>query len=236
MFDWLLVELRKPQRLLVGIDMAFALPAPFAAPPQLWAEVDALCAADADFWGGAYAQADPRFWHRGARPAGWLEFKRPAELACRDAGLGRPETPLKLIGAKQVGKGALAGMRLLHRLCNEAGEQCAVWPFCGVPDRRSVIVEIYPRLFIRSAGLGDAKLRVPAQLNAALRTFDSQPSALQAFDDHQADALISAAGLRQLSRRPALWQAGLDQPQGWIFGVPAQLPENTSETGASPSG
>lgn len=220
--DWLAARLVRGERLLVGLDFAFALPGPFTPPPTLWADIDAHCAAYEDYWGGAYAEASVHFWHRGLRPADWIEHQRPAELACIAAKLGRPQTPLKLIGARQVGKGALAGMRVLHALRSAHAARVAVWPFdaaCDAPGV-SVLVEMYPRLFIRDAGYGDAKLRTAADLNGALKALSSNAVRLQTFDDHEADALVSAAGLRLRAGEPALWEAGRGEALGWIFGVP----------------
>lgn len=221
--DWLRGELATGRRLLIGFDFAFALGGTGRSAMALWAEVEACCLADADLLGSRYAAGDPRFWQRGPRPAGWDARPRPAEQACIAAGLGHPQSPYQLIGAKQVGKGALAGMRLLHRLHREASTQVAIWPFddCAGSDRRSVLCEIYPRLFIRRAGFGNAKLRERDDLNHVLNALASIGVTSGRFDDHQADALVSAAGLRHLADDPALWAAGVGQPEGWIFGVPA---------------
>ena len=220
--DWLRAELAKPQRLLVGFDFAFALPGDGRPVAALWAEVEARCAADADLLGSRYAGGDPRFWTAGPQPHGWNAQPRATEVACRDAGLGSPQTPFQLIGAKQVGKGALAGMRLLHRLQREAGERVAIWPFdpAAARDRRSVVCEIYPRLFIRRAGFGNAKLRTREDLNHALNSLASIGLARGEFDDHQCDALITAAGLRHAADDLVAWAAGDGEPEGWIFGVP----------------
>lgn len=220
--DWLRRELAKPQRLLIGFDFAFALPGDGRPVAALWAEVEARCAADADLLGSRYAVGDPRFWTAGSQPAGWNAVPRATELACRDAGLGNPQTPFQLIGAKQVGKGALAGMRLLHRLQAGAAGQVAIWPFEAAAghDRRSVVCEIYPRLFIRQAGFGNAKLRSRDDVNHVLNALASIGLAHGSFDDHQCDALVTAAGLRGSAGDAALWVAGDGQPEGWIFGVP----------------
>lgn len=224
--DGLVTELRRGLRLLVGFDFAFALPGLTGSAFDLWATIDTHCAADADLLGRRYVEADPRFWCAGKQPADWLARpRRPTELACAAAGLGAPQSPLQLIGAKQVGKGALAGMRLLHRLHTQHHARVAIWPFDEVRDdgRRSVCVEIYPRLFIRRAGLGTAKLRTFADLDSVLRGLGSAPYRSGTMpDDHQADALASAAGLRCIAGDERVWRAGDGQREGWIFGVPAR--------------
>lgn len=219
--DWLLQQ-PAGERLLVGFDFAFGLPGDGRALPALWAEIEARCAQDEDLLGRAYAEQDPRFWHGGPRPANWNETPRATETACRKQERGQPQSPFHLIGAKQVGKGALAGMRLLHRLREQAGERYAVWPVDVAgpgDDARSICTEIYPRLFIRMAGLGNRKLRTREDLNDALNPLASIGLASGAFDDHEADALVSAAGLRRLAEDPGCWRAGAGQPEGWIFGV-----------------
>ncbi len=204
--DWLLAELARPQRLLIGFDFAFALPGDGRPAPQLWAEVETRCAADGDLLGRAYAENDRRFWTAGPRPAGWNETPRAAEAACRAADLGNPQTPFQL----------------LHRLDRDARDRVAIWPFDGAAghDRRSVVSEIYPRLFIRQGGLGNAKLRDLDDLNAVLNRLNSIGITRGGFDDHEADALVTAAGLRATAGDAALWAAGTGEPEGWIFGVP----------------
>lgn len=232
--DWVSAQVRR-ERTLVGFDFAFSLPFGRArryfdqADPSvldLWSLIDGVGGEAADLWGGDFA-LDPRFtadfWRSGARPAGYVEPHRATEEACRKAGLGAPESPYKLIGAKQVGLGALSGMRVLHRLQAAA----AVWPFA---DRsgRSVLVEIYPRLFIRQAGAGNRKVRDWGDLAAVLHALGSdapRAGGLPPPSDHDTDALVAAAGLRALAEDGRVWDAPRHDSEalrreGWIFGVP----------------
>lgn len=221
---------------LVGIDCAFSLPFAVAGgyfadgagdAPALWALVEATCAGRDDFLGHPFA-ATPAFaagyWRRGPRPPGYREAHRATELACRAEGLGAPESPYKLIGAKQVGLGGLAGMRLLHALLRAAPERLAVWPFAPPEPGRTVLVEIYPRLFLRRAGAGNGKLRDGAALDRALAVLGCPPAGLDGpLGDHATDALVSAAGLRLLAADPSVWTPpALDETarrqEGWIFG------------------
>lgn len=222
-------------RVLVGIDCAFALPAaaseimlggPHDA-PALWDHIDGNCADAEDYYGGDFASGPGRaalFWHAGPRPAQFVEHRRATELACAAAGLGAPESPLKLIGAKQVGKGALAGMRVLARLRNRLGDRFAVWPF-DPPGAGIVCVELYPRLFLRMAGFGNRKVRKLDDLDQCLAALGSAPYRQGApMSDHVTDALVAAAGLRRIAADPAIWSpTGLDglarRTEGWIFGV-----------------
>ena len=71
-----------------------------------------------------------------------------------------------LVGAAQVGKASLAGMRLLHRLSG----RMPLWPLDPVPAKGPLLVEIYTSLAARAAGLppGRSKIRDGAVLDAAL--------------------------------------------------------------------
>jgi hypothetical protein len=88
------------------------------------------------------------------------------------------------------------------------------------------VVEIYTRIYLRRAGLPGTKLRSRAELNRALRALGSAPARLR-FEpnDHQTDALVTAAGMRELatSEPRAFNPDGLTPvlagTEGWTFGV-----------------
>lgn len=234
--EWLVAESERT-RLLVGFDFAFSLPFERARTYfegeagafELWALVDAVCAGEADFFGGSFAE-DPRFatgfWVRGKKPPGFELPQRATELACRAAGHGAPESPYKLLGPKQVGKGSLAGMRVLHHLRTRHRDRFAIWPFEPHDDGRTVLAEIYPRLFLREAGHGNAKIRDASALAVALRALGaSAPDAAGALEDHDTDALVAAAGLRALATKEASFVGPRTVREarvreGWILGVP----------------
>ena len=152
---------------------------------------------------------------------------RSTDSHCRTAGLGRPETPFKLIGPNQVGKGALAGMRLLDRV-TAAHAELDVWPFDRVRPGSSCLVEIYPHVFAARAGCA-SKVRDRAALNAVLKHYGTRPVAAGALGatanlTDKTDALLSAAALRALGSDRAMWRPrGLTAEarlrEGWIFGV-----------------
>ncbi|CAO3446962.1 FIG00636030: hypothetical protein [Azospirillum argentinense] len=236
-FDWLLDGLERGPA-LVGIDCAFSLPFdvaqryfpdPDAATVfDLWDRVEAVAGAEPDFVGGSFA-AHPDygadFWRAGMQPDWYRDPHRLTERVCRADGYGSPQSPYKLIGAKQVGKGGLAGMRMLRALKQAAPERMAVWPFDAPGPGRTVFCEIYPRLFLIRAGFGLRKIRDGAAVNAALAVLGAPPAGLSgAVTDHDADALVSAAGLRWLAGRQAVWSppamdARARRQEGWIFGV-----------------
>lgn len=235
-----------PVDTLVGLDLGIALP--FAdcgayfpglsrSPPDapaLWALVDEVCAADRHFAVGSFAD-HPDFAPYFRRPGG----HRGERFACDDAAHGRgrfratearqeamgcrPYSNFNLVGAAQVGKASLTGMRLLHRLRGVL----PVWPIDPVPASGSVVVEIYTTLAALAAGRrpGRSKMRSLAELNAGLAVLGSPPAAGDAtLDDHSADALLTAAWLRANAARAELWHPPgltpqLARTEGWTFGA-----------------
>jgi hypothetical protein len=113
-------------------------------------------------------------------------------------------------------------MRLLHRLDGKV----AIWPMDPLPESGSAVVEIYTRIYLRRAGMTGTKLRSRAALNLALKGLGSPPARLR-FEpnDHQTDALVTAAGMRQLAMTepsaftPAALTPELARSEGWTFGV-----------------
>lgn len=221
---------------LVGIDCAFSLPFAVAGRSlpdgagvfDLWNEIERICADEPDFGGVPFTEHPLHgagYWRGGPQPDHYQDPHRATERACRDEGLGSPQSPYKLIGSKQVGKGGLAGMRVLRALRAAAPDAVAVWPFDPVTPGRTVFAEIYPRLFLKQTGFGQRKIRDGADLDAALAQLGAGPVGVcGAVSDHDSDALVSAAGLRWLAQRPGLWQpVGLDDTartcEGWILGV-----------------
>jgi hypothetical protein len=148
---------------------------------------------------------------------------RVTEVAQRNAGC-RPHSNFKLVGNGQVGKSSLTGMRVLHALQG----QVPVWPVDPLPERGSVVVEIYTALAAIAAGrrAGRAKIRNYEDLKAALVALGSEPVVgAGAIDDHRSDALVTAAWLRTVAARPDLWHptamtAQITRTEGWTFGVP----------------
>jgi hypothetical protein len=125
------------------------------------------------------------------------------------------------IGAAQVAKASFSGMRFVHRLDGKV----AIWPMDPLPATGSVVVEIYTRIYLRKAGMSGKKLRSRADLNRALIGLGSKPAKLR-FEpnDHQTDALVTAAGMRAHLLNPrAFAPVGLTpelaRTEGWTFGI-----------------
>ncbi|SEK36046.1 hypothetical protein SAMN05216382_0257 [Sphingomonas palmae] len=238
--DWIMHDL--PPDTLVGLDLGTALP--FfdrsgyfpewtQSPPDaraLWALVDRICAGDPHLSATSFVDhpdASRHFRRHGGRvgdlfPPGRGRW-RLAEHAQAALGLS-PVSNLNLVGAAQVGKSSLTGMRMLHRLSGAI----PIWPFDRDPGHGSVVLEIYTTLAAREAGVraGRSKLRDTAALNDALAGLGSEPVPDDGtIDDHSSDALLSAAWLRVAAARPELWHPSALTPEvarieGWTFGAP----------------
>ncbi len=231
---------------LVGLDLGIGLPfvdagaffpgwdASPADARSLWALIDGLCAGHPHLEaGGLLAHPEAaRYFRHGAGVEG-DRFLLPgaatregrfrvAEAAQRSAGV-RPVSNFNLVGAAQVGKSSLTGMRMLHRL----GQRVPVWPVDPLPEAGSVVTEIYTSVAARLGGVTGAatKVRYYKALNDALDTLGSPPVRGEgAIDDHSADALLTAAWLRRVHAERALWHPeGLTpevaRTEGWTFGA-----------------
>jgi hypothetical protein len=237
---WLTAEM--PAATLVGLDLGISLafadrgaffPGWAESPPHaraLWALVDRLCAGEPHLAVASFVdhpEAARHFRRHGGREGdrfgGGRGRFRVTELAQQAIGC-KPYSNFNLVGAAQVGKSSLSGMRLLHRLVG----RLPVWPVDPLPEHGSVVVEIYTTIAAMAAGrsAGRSKVRTVAELNAALAMLGSDPVPGEgAIDDHKSDALITAAWLRRAAHRPELWTpAGLSrdiaQSEGWTFGAP----------------
>ncbi len=236
--DWLLTDL--PTDTLVGLDLSTSLafddcgaffPGWAESPADtrsLWALVEAVCADEPHLSANSFVdhpEASRHFRRHGGRtgdlfPAGRGRL-RVTERGQREQGLS-PYSNFNLVGAAQVGKSSLTGMRMLHRLQGKL----PLWPVDAVPDSGSVVVEIYTTLAARAAGIakGRSKVRDAAALDEALATLASEPhTLLPRYTDHATDALLAAAWLRTVADEPALWSPdGIDavrHTEGWTFGI-----------------
>lgn len=230
----------KGVRALIGLDLSPAFPladegAYFPgwdrSPPDgpaLWKLVEELSAEDPHLAATGFVRhADARRHFRQRGDCGDLFPPGRGRFRVCEHGQAAmhlsPYSCFNLVGASQVGKSSLTGMRVLHRLRGKV----PIWPFDPVPETGPVLVEIYTSLAARTAGMrkGISKIRDGATLDAMLAAYGSDPHApLLRYDDHATDAMLSAAWLRAVAGNPGLWApAGLTpelaRTEGWTFGV-----------------
>jgi hypothetical protein len=240
--DWVLAT-KDEAPTLYGFDLsgAFAFadcgayfPEWERSPPDvwgLWRLVEEYCAEEPDLAASAFhdhPEASRHFRRHGGRcgdlftpGAGRM---RVVEVAEKSQGLCNPVSNFNLVGAAQVGKSSLTGMRLFLRLDGKI----PMWPFDPRPTSGSAVVEIYTSIAAAASGLprGRTKVRDAAGLDRALAALGSRPHApLARYDDHATDALISAAWLRNFAEEESYWNPGaltpaLARTEGWTFGVP----------------
>lgn len=237
--DWLLHEL--PTDTLVGFDMGISLahadcgaffPGWAESPADarsLWALVDRLCANDPHLSVSSFVdhlEAARHFRRHGGREGdlfgGGRGRFRITERAQEAMGC-KPYSNFNLIGAAQVGKSSLSGMRVLHRLSGHI----PVWPVDPLPQQGPVVVEIYTTIAAMAAGRSAAKSKIRDHdgLNQALRELGCSPIPGKGpIADHASDALITSAWLRNAAENRDLWHPrGLTpeiaRTEGWTFGA-----------------
>lgn len=233
--DWLLAEAAEAPTLF-GFDFSFAPPIAErgeylpgepdvpATAREFWAYVD-RCADDEDLGAASFLErVHRRHFYFGIADGVKADFVRFRQCDARLNAQGGRKTAsaYDAIGAAQVAKASFAGMRLLHRLDGKV----AIWPMDPLPERGSAVVEIYTRIYLRRAGLSGMKLRSRAELNRALKALGSRPARLR-FEpnDHQTDALVTAAGMRALALAepraftPRGLTPDLARTEGWTFGI-----------------
>jgi len=225
------------QRVLAGVDFAFCYPfedegayfpglehAP-ERPEEVWDLVERTAEGAAEIYGAALYQREDlpyRDYFMAPGHSGALYRHRQRETERAAASVTTPHPVFKCIGAANVGTGSLAGMRLLHRLRGWGGE-VRIWPFDAEPGGRLTVTEIFPRLFYKRVSGDPRAWGDRDNLRAVCRSFGATDGALPPVgSEDEADALISAAGLRALSGDDSLWRQAQHPAaarEGWIFGA-----------------
>jgi hypothetical protein len=232
---WLLKRAAK-EPTLFGFDFSFAPPivergeyligepgVPRTA-REFWAYVDSK-SNDEDLGAASFLElAHRRHFYFGIADGVKSDFVRfrQCDAQLNRQGGRKTASAYDAIGAAQVAKASFSGMRLLHRIDGKV----AIWPMNPLPDHGSAVVEIYTRIYLRRAGMSGVKLRSRADLNQALIGLGSPPARLR-FEpnDHQTDALVTAAGMRALALGeprafdPEGLTPGIARAEGWTFGV-----------------
>ena len=241
-----IIEHGTPDDTLIGIDLGISLPfadtgaffpgwedSPTDA-KSLWALVDYICRDDPHLEASSFVdhpELSRYFRRHGGRKGDRFLIDnsddkrgrfRATELRQQAMGC-KPYSNFNLVGAAQVGKSSLTGMRMLHQLRGVV----PVWPIDPLPETGSVIVEIYTGLAAIAAGrsASRSKIRDYEELNLALANLGSPPvKSSGSIDDHSSDALITAAWLRKVAVNEDFWRPkGLTKQiattEGWTFGA-----------------
>ena len=214
---YLLREVKRTLKPIIGLDFAFSLPAWFlgehglASAHELWALADR----EAETW---LENCEPPFWGRPGHPRPALpdHFRCTERVAPRIGGIG-PKSAFQIGGAGGVGTGSLRGMPLLHRL-HVAG--FSVWPFDKPAWPR--VVEIYPRLLTREVVKSNFTAR-GSHLRERYPRLDTNWRERAASCEDAFDAAVSAlAMVEHRDRLSCLSQASERQVllEGWIWCPP----------------
>jgi hypothetical protein len=243
--EWIIREVNS-QPTLIGIDFAFAYPyldkgayfPGLAESPksafQLWSTIDKICHNDQHLYAGSFYkdrstpfsdyfcyQDEARLRYDSSR------FRETECKVCEEFNT-RPSCVFKCVGPDQVGPGSAAGMRALNSIITTNSGNISIWPFESISRGKSVIVEIFPRIFFTYARENPQKWKDIKSVNAVLKYFNSGPLGFD-FDpsskyaEDKIDAIISSAALRELSLSSKIWQpkslrSQSRQFEGWIFG------------------
>jgi len=232
---WLIREAAS-EPTLFGFDFSFAppliergeyLPGEADVPKtarEFWAYVDKRCD-DEDLGAASFLEQvhRPHFYFGIADgvKAGFMHF-RQCDARLNAQGGRKTASAYDAIGAAQVAKASFSGMRFMHHLDGKL----AIWPMDPLPEHGSAVVEIYTRIYLRRAGMTGSKLRTRAELNLALEGLGSKGVRLK-FEpnDHQTDALVTAAGMRAFATTepgafdPQGLTREIAETEGWTFGV-----------------
>lgn len=227
--------------MLIGFDLSPTLPFVDAGayfpgwarspsgPRALWAMVEAMAGAEPHLTAAQFVDHDaiaPYFRRHGGREGalfgGGIGRLREVERRQRETRQASSSSCFNLVGAAQVGKASLSGMRLFHRL----GGAIPFWPFDPLPEHGPCLIEIYTSIAARAAGVaaGRSKIRDADGLAAALASFGARGRITGRIDDHATDAMVTAAWMRGVAGDAALWQpdamtAHVAATEGWTFGV-----------------
>ncbi len=240
--EWLLELAEAKTDIVIGLDLSFGFP--FAdqssyfpqwprSPPDartLWKLIDDMCATDLHLSASSFLQheqARRHFRHAkgdvGDLFGGGIGRLRVVEHHQRATKQANSWSCFNLVGAGQVGKSSLTGMRMLHQLAG----RIPIWPFDPIPNCGPMLIEIYTSMAARAAGLppGRSKIRNRAALITALTVLGStSPARLARYDDHATDALITAAWLQKSTAISEFWKPSkqtlkISATEGWTFGV-----------------
>ena len=223
----LLAEVADDPRTIIGLDFPFSFPAWFLR-HNGFETVEAL-------WRGAEAGGEAwlgraPFFTKGRWVESEFGAEGPLRMTDRETPC-HPETPFKLVGAKQVGKGMIRGASTLLAL---RASGVAVFPFES--PRLPMAVEIFPRVFYGAAVKKSSATERERLLRGYQECMSEDQFRAACRSDDAFDAAVSA--LEMYSLRDEL--AALDDP-GLAYQLEGKIwiprsPRFLGGTPASPGG
>lgn len=240
LFDYLIREAPKNGPVLAGFDMSVAFPfcdlgcyfpgldtSPADA-FTLWREVEEVCHKAPDFYARPYTKPgrpEAEYFNANGYRGKKYDVSRLRVTDRQCLKWTRPSSVFNGVGPGSVGTGSLAGMRFFHAMKQYADLRIAIWPFDRISGREQLVLcEIFPRVYVKQAGVDPRSWRENGFIDKILRAFESQPSRLRNLTEDEIDALFSSAVLRTLSGRGEYWRPATmtdaaAHHEGWIFGV-----------------
>ena len=208
-----LVDAAASDRLIVGMDFAFSFPSWFLDDRRFERARDcwrALAEGLAEAW---LAGCEDPFWGRPGRRCAVATERR-----YRRTELGLPaKSVFQIGGAGAVGTGSLRGMALLHEL---AAGGFSVWPFDDPSPDRSIVFEIYPRLWSPGVTKTAAAQRAAHLRNRRYPRLSPTMRRKAAQSEDAFDAAISALAMdRSRTQLDSLEPVAdpLIRREGWIW-------------------
>ncbi len=229
-------EVIKENNILIGIDFAFSYPYQdklsyfpgqfenISNPKSLWKLINDINKNFNNFYGGGIwkKKSFADFYNSpGFKGSKYQSRRRQTEIDAKNK-VHSPSPTFNCVGPGSVGTGSLAGMRFLNYLKDEI----SIWPFENINSKKKVMVEIFPTYYFRMAGTKPEKVFGYSlkKINMALKFFESDNLnsniKISGPDQDDADAIISCAALRHLSKKDDTWDVPIiSKKEGWIFGV-----------------
>ena len=232
----LIKEIKKENNILIGIDFAFSYPfndglsyfpglsKTLSSPKNLWRLINDINKNFDNFYGGGVWKKKPFADYYNSpsfKGKKYQSRRRQTEIDAKNK-IHSPSPTFNCVGPGSVGTGSLAGMRFLHHL----KDQVSIWPFDTINIKNIILVEIFPTYYFRMAGIKPDKTfgYNLKKINEALKFFEcdnlNSNTTINGPDQDDADAIISSAALRNLSKKKEVWDVPIiSEKEGWIFGV-----------------
>jgi len=147
--EWLAAQLRDGPPAVIGMDHGFSFPLRYFAQhglPLRWSDfLDDFCR----HWPTDQDDVSVDMVRRGQRGAGRARMGDARWRRLCDLRAGAAKSVFHFDVTGSVAKSTHAGLPWLRFLRRQLGERLHVWPFDGwdVPEGRSLIAEVYPRLW-----------------------------------------------------------------------------------------